>query len=195
MEIINTPRAFAVIILASAGQEVASFLIHLPEQLLVEAQNRIVNLAIQYGSIAIGQAAVGSKVINPTAPAKLFLEGVESLATASTPEEAVSRGSVAAGVLILSSLSSQNPNASLTFGAFLLVLVQNVLRPGSQFLFSKSLFYIYLIKNILIRIITEIQVERKRKKLGLPWAKLKFYIFRKQKDKIFISQHFLINTL
>lgn len=143
-------------------------------------------MAIQYGSIAIGQAAVGSKGIDPTAPAKLFLEGVESLATASTPEEAASRGSVAAAVLILSSLSFQDPNASLTFGAFLLVLVQNVLSPGSQFLFSKSLFYIYLIKNILIRIITEIQVERKRKKLGLPRVKLKFYIFRKQKKEDFV---------
>ena len=111
--IIITPKALAIIILASAGKEVGSFLIQLPEQLLIEAQSRVINFGIQYGAIAIGQAAIGSKFVDPVAPAKLFVQGVESLTTASSPEEAASRGTIAAAVLILSSLSSEDPNASL----------------------------------------------------------------------------------
>ena len=132
--------------------------------------------------MAIGQAAVGSKVVDPTAPAKLFLQGVESLTSASSAEEAATRGTVAAAVLILSSLSSEDPNTSLSFGGFLLILAQNVLFPGSQIIFSKGLLKFYVIKNILIRVITEIQIERKRRKLKLPRARFKFKIFRKQED-------------
>ena len=33
-----TPKAFAIILLASAGSEVSSFMIQVPEQLLMEAQ-------------------------------------------------------------------------------------------------------------------------------------------------------------
>ena len=120
--LIITPKALAIILLASAGKEVGSFMIQLPEQLLIEAQSRAMNFGIQYGAIAIGQAVAGSKFVDPTAPAKLFGQGLESLITASSPEEAASRGTIAAGVLILSSLSSEDPNASLTFGGFLLVL-------------------------------------------------------------------------
>jgi hypothetical protein len=133
--IIITPQALAIIFIASAGKEVASFMIQLPEQLLLEAQSRALNFGIQYGTMPIGQAAVGSKFVDPTAPAKLFVQGVESLTNASSPEEAASRGTIAAAVLILSSLSSEDPNVSLAFGGFLLVLVQNVLLPGSQVIF------------------------------------------------------------
>ena len=39
---IITPRTFAIILLASSGKEVSSFMIQLPEQLLIEAQRRAV---------------------------------------------------------------------------------------------------------------------------------------------------------
>lgn len=187
--LIITPKAFAIILIASAGKEVGSFMIQLPEQLLIEAQSRAVNFGIQYGAMAIGQAVVGSKFVDPTAPAKLFVQGVESLTNASSPEEAASRGTIAAAVLILSSLSSEDPNASLTFGGFLLVLAQNVLLPGSQVIFSKGLLKFYVIKNILIRVITEIRIERKRRKLRLPRARFKFKIFRKQEKKDFVFKY------
>ena len=157
---IITPRLYAIILLASAGQEVGSFIIQIPQQLLVEVQNRAVNLGIQYGAIAIGQAA-GSRLVDLAAPVKLFIQGLKSLTSASSPEEAASRGSIAPDALILSSVSSQDANASLAFGGFLLVLAQNILAPGSQVIFSKGLVKIYVIKNILIRIITEIRIEKK----------------------------------
>ena len=61
-----------------------------------------------------------------------------------------------------------------------LLLVHNVLAPGSQIVFSKSLCKIYIAKNILIRIITEVKVERKRRALGLPRPKFKINMFKKQ---------------
>lgn len=187
--LIITPKALAIILLASAGKEVGSFMIQLPEQLLIEAQSRAMNFGIQYGAIAIGQAVAGSKFVDPTAPAKLFGQGLESLITASSPEEAPSRGTIAAGVLILSSLSSEDPNASLTFGGFLLVLAQNVLLPGSQVIFSKGLLRILVIKNILIRVITEIRFEKRRRKLKWPRPKLRHYIFGKKRNKEFIFKY------
>jgi hypothetical protein len=148
---IITPRAFAIILLAYADREVASFMIQILEQLLIEAQSRVVNFAIQYGTMAIRQSVVGAKFVDPTAPAKLFLQGVESLTTASSPEEATSKGTIAAAVLIISSLSSKDPNASSAFAGLLVVLVQNVLLPGSQaVIFSTGLLKIYIINNILI---------------------------------------------
>lgn len=188
--IIITPKALAIILLASAGKEVGSFIIQLPEQLLIEAQSRAVNFGIQYGAIAIGQAVVGSKFVNPTAPAELFVQGFESLTTASSPEEAATRGTIAAAVLILSSVSSEDPNASLTFGGFLVVLAQNVLLPGSQVIFSKGLLKIFVIKNILIRVITEIRIEKRRRNLGLPRARFKFNIFRNKEKKDFVFKYF-----
>ena len=187
--LIITPKALAIIALASAGKEVGAIIVQLPEQLLMEIQSRAVNLGIQYGAIAIGQAVVGSKFVDPTAPAKLFMQGVESLNNASTPEEAASRGTIAAAAMILSSLSSEDPNTSLTFGGFLLVLAQNVLLPGSHVIFSKGLLKIYVIKNILIRVVTEIGVEIKRRKLGLTRAKFKFNIFRKEEKKDFVFKY------
>ncbi len=52
--IIITPKAFALISVASASKEVGSFMIQLPEQLLIEVQSRAFNFGIQYGVIAIG---------------------------------------------------------------------------------------------------------------------------------------------
>lgn len=74
--LIITPKALAIILIASAGKEVGSFMIQLPEQLLIEAQSRAVNFGIQCGAMAIAQAVVESKFVDPTAPAKLFVQGV-----------------------------------------------------------------------------------------------------------------------
>jgi hypothetical protein len=71
----------------------------------------------------------------------------------------------------------------------LLVLTQNVLLSGSQVIFSKGLCKIYIVKNILIRVITEIRIERKRKKLKLPRARLKFNIFIKKQNKDFVFKY------
>ena len=98
--LIANPKALAIVFLASAGKEVGGLLVQLPEQLLMEMQSRAINFAIQYGTVAIGQVVVGSKFVDPTAPAKLFKTGVTALATASTPEEAVSRGTIAAATLV-----------------------------------------------------------------------------------------------
>ena len=46
-----------------------------------------------------------------------------------------------------------------------------------------------MIKNILILVVTEIGVEIKRRKLGLPPAKFKFNIFRKEEKKDFIFKY------
>ena len=62
---IISPKAFTIILLASAGKEMASFMIQLPEQLLMEAQTRAVNFGIQYGAMAIGQSVGGSKFVDP----------------------------------------------------------------------------------------------------------------------------------
>lgn len=61
---IITPKAFTSILLVSTGKEMASFMIQLPEQLLIEAQSRTVNLGIQYGAMAIGQSVGGSKFVD-----------------------------------------------------------------------------------------------------------------------------------
>jgi len=187
---IMTPQMFAIILVATVGQEVGSFIIQMPQHLLIEAQSRAVNFGIQYGSIAIGQAVVGSQSVDPIAPAKLFIQGIESLVNASSPEEAASRGTIAAAVLILSSLSSTDPNTSLTFGGFLLVLAQNVLLPGSQVIFSRGLVKTYVITNLFIRILTEVRIEKKIKRLNLKRAKFKFNIFRKQEQKNFVVKYF-----
>jgi hypothetical protein len=184
------PKTFAIILLATFGQEVGSFMVQLPKQLLIKAQSRAVNFGIQYGAMAIGQSVVGSKFIDPTSPAKLFAQGVESLTSTSTLEEATSRGTVALGVLIMSSLSSEDPNTSLTFAGFLLVLVQNVLQPGSQVIFfSQGLLKISILKTILIRVITEIQIERERRRLKLPRPKFKFNIFKKQEKRDLVFKY------
>lgn len=183
--LIVNPKALAIILLANAGQEVCGFIVQLPEQLLIEASSRVSNFAIQYGMIAIGQTVVGSKFIDPVAPVQLFAQGIKSLSEARTPEEAISRGTIGAAILICSGVASKDQDASLTFAGFLVVVCQNVLFPGAQTVLSVNLLRISVIKNILVRIVTEIEVEQKRKKLGLPRAKLKlrFNLFRKEKRK------------
>ena len=49
--LIITPKALAIILLASAGKEVGGFMVQLPELLLMEIQSRSVNFGIQYGAI------------------------------------------------------------------------------------------------------------------------------------------------
>lgn len=179
-----TPRAFAVILLASIGKDVSAFVVQIPEHLLIKVQAQVVNFGIQYGAIAIGQAAVGSQFVDPYGPKRLFLQGVESLSTAKTPEEAASRGMVAAAVLLFSGLSAEDPNASLTFGGFLIILVQNVLFPTSQclcFMYPIAAFRLYA---ILIKGVTELRIEKQRRKFNLPRVKLNFNIFRKQNQDL-----------
>ena len=69
----------AIILLASFGQEVGAWLVQIPEQLMMEIQSRTINLGIQYGAIAVGQAVAGSRFVDLAAPVKLFEQGFESL--------------------------------------------------------------------------------------------------------------------
>jgi hypothetical protein len=187
---IITPQMFAIILVATVGQEVGSFIIQMPQHLLIEAQSRAVNFGIQYEAMTIRQTAVWSKFPDPTGPGKLFVQGVESLTTLSTSDEAASKDTIASAVSILSSLSSKDPNAFLAFGGFLLVLAQNVLLLGSQVvIFFEGSFTIYVINNILIRVITEIRIERKRRKLKLSRGRFKFNIFRKEENKDFVFKY------
>jgi len=96
--IIIIPRAFLFILLVAANKKVGGFLVHIPQQLLLEAQSRAIDFGIQYGAMAIGQGIAGSKFIDPAAPTKLFGQGIESLSTTSSPQEAASRGTIAAAV-------------------------------------------------------------------------------------------------
>lgn len=64
----------------------------------------------------------GAGFVDPKSPADLFMKGVNSLSEANTPEEACSRGIIAVSVLLLWSVSSKDPNTSMTYAGFLLVL-------------------------------------------------------------------------
>lgn len=183
---IITPRTYAVIFLASLGHEVSGFLTPLPAQLLAQAQERAFNFCFQYGALAASQATLGSP-FDPMSPAKLFKESAISIMTASTPEEAASRGTVALGVLILSGVSTETPNASLAYGAFLAIILPDLFGPHT--ILPVIILKIFYVKKILIRLIAEIRIERKRKKLGLPRAKLKFNLFRNKERKDFVFKY------
>lgn len=142
--------------------------------------------------MAAGQAVAGSHMTDLHTPAKLFQEGFQSMAIGSTSEETAAKGSVAAAVLLLSRISSSNPNTSLAYGGFLLILLQNVLLPESQVIFSKAILNIFIFKNIFIRIIIQIRIEKKRRDLGLSRLKLTFNIFKKQKRKDFVFKYLRI---
>ena len=162
----------------------------------MEAQKRASNLVIQYSAFAIGQAAVGSHFVDPFAPKEFFLKSVEELTTTSSPEEAFAKGTVAAATIILSAAASADPNASLTFGGFLIVLVQNVLFPGALAIFVPNLGIVYLLKKFIIRLVAEIRVERKRKKLNLPKTSILKILkdilknFRNKEQKAFIFKYY-----
>ena len=49
---------------------------------------------------------------------------------------------------------------------------------------------IFVVKNILIRVISEIEIERRRREIRLPRAKFKFNIFRNKEKKDFIFKYF-----
>jgi hypothetical protein len=148
---------------AITTNEVGGFLVQLPEQLLLDVESRLINFGIQYVGLAITQSVVGSRFPDSLSSAKVFVEGVDTLSTALTPEKAISRGSAALGILILSGFSAEDSSVSLTFAGFLAVLIERVLSPGSHLVFSRNLFKFYLVKNITVRLITEIGVERKRR--------------------------------
>lgn len=191
--ILVDPKTFAIIALASVGHEVASFMVQIPPVLLLEAQKRALNLGIQYGAIAVGQAAVGSNFVDLAGPSKLFVEGLQALNNASSPEEAAARGTVAAAALAVSAAASGDANASLTYGGFLIVFMQNILLlggGGSQaMIISNTVLKIHLLFKLFIRIVTEIRIERKRLKLNLPRAKFKFNLFRREKRRDFVFKY------
>lgn len=112
------------------------------------------------------------------------------MSTASSPEEAIQTGSVAIEALILSNAAASDSNASLVYGGFLLVLLQNVIILGSQIYVSKTLLPVLLINKLMMRIVTEIRCEVKRKKLKLPRPKLKDYFFKNRKNKDFCFKYY-----
>lgn len=73
---IITPQQLAIIFLASAVKDTARFIIQIPEALLAEAKDRAINLAVQYGTIAARQTAVGA-ALDLNSPQQLFLNGWE----------------------------------------------------------------------------------------------------------------------
>lgn len=126
------PRIYGIVLLSVLGHSVTGFLTPIPEQLLVqlkeESMRRAFNLCFQYGALAACQATVSSP-FDPVGPAKLLKDSAISIMTASTPEEAASKGTVALGVLILSGASTETPNASLAYGAFLAIILPDLLGP------------------------------------------------------------------
>ena len=170
---IITPQQFAIILLASTVKDTAGFIIQIPEALLAEAKARAINLAMQYGTIAAAQTSVGA-ALDLNSPQQLFLNGWEVMKNADTVAEQTELGLVASALIILSGESTSSTNASIAYGALVVALAQVILPPGSQAVVtaSKGIYRIYIVQRVLMRLITEIRVERLRRKLKLP---LKFF--------------------
>lgn len=161
------PRAYAIVAVVSIGTDVAGMVVKIPEQLLAELQLRAANFGVQYATIAIGQT-IAQKVVNVEAPVLLFQKGMDSLATATDPLDASAKGCVAIGALMFSGIASKDAQSSAAWAAFILAVTENVLFPGSQLVIPPYTVKIYSITKIIIRLVAEIRVERKRRKLGLP---------------------------
>lgn len=86
-----TQKQFAVILLATLGQEAYGLMTQIPEALLIEAKNRAINLGIQYSTIIAASNAVDTAV-DVFAPTKLFQEGWAVLENASTFTEQAELG-------------------------------------------------------------------------------------------------------
>lgn len=67
----------------------------------------------------IGATTLANPFPNPNTPIELFQKGYATLATASSPDEAASRGMVAGAAILLSAASSSDTNTSLAFGTTL----------------------------------------------------------------------------
>jgi hypothetical protein len=200
----------AVTITRDVASLVAPMMVQLPEALLAEAKLRAINVAVQYGTMAAAQSGIG-RSLDPLGPLPYFNQSYNWLLSASSPEEAASRGIITLGVFSLSFASSADTNTSGAFGAFLIIFLQNVLFPGSGMqVISDNMLVPFILNKIICRAIIEIQVELKRKKLKLrrkfpsikniQWKKLfkksknqdKFYTsvlrIRKRKLKLFSRQ-------
>ena len=103
-------------------------------------------------------------------PAKMLQQGVATMAAASSPEEDAGQGVLAASALVLAGVSGADAETSMAYGAFLallsknILLSQGVLAPG----LVTSYTIIYVMKNVIWRLVLEIQIEIKRRKFGLP---------------------------
>lgn len=211
------PRVVVLVGTVTIARDVISLVppmvVQLPEALLAEAKLRAINFAVQYGTMAAAQSGIG-RSLDPFGPVPYFNKSYDWLLSASSPEEAASRGIITLGVFSLSAASSADTNTSGAFGAFLIIFLQNVLFPGPGLqAISDNIILPVILNKIIARAIIEIQVELERKRLNLPrrlpsvkniqWKKLfqkskgqdKFYTYvlriRKRKLKIF-SRHFSI---
>lgn len=173
----------AIILLANLGHEVGSFTFQLSQHMIAEIQTRGSNLALQYAVMAASATANDGRV-DPTLPLSYFKQSVKVMSEASSPEEAATQGIIALGVLRLAGCSSADNTASLTYGALLVALCQNVFFPGSQAILSLFSIQVYIVKKTLMWIITEVRIEKERRKLKLPYVN----IFRVKKKK---SEDFL----
>lgn len=67
--IIITPKTFAVIVLASLGREVGCFVVQLPEQLLLQAQEKAMSATVRMKLIwefSMEQLRSGMPLLGPT---------------------------------------------------------------------------------------------------------------------------------
>lgn len=185
------PKLLVTIMVSHLLHETSSFIINihdpLAELLISEAKLRGQNLAIQYVSAAMTKSTLDG-FVNPTAPVNLFLKGVESLATAENAQDASLRGLVALGTIIVGGAATGDKDAATVFGALFVALNERVFFPGSQgvILCVPVFFKGVLVLKILIRIVTEIRVEKRRRELNLPLPKFKFNFFSRKKWKDYI---------
>lgn len=146
----------------------------LPEQLLLIAKQgaaeRTFNFLVQYGGVVIA-ATPALERVDPLFPMReIAAKGVAEIMSSGSPEEAAIKMLVSGSAVTLSIAASADTQTSLAFGSFIAILVTNILAPGAHSVLYLTTYFwrIYWIKTILFRIILEIQVEYKRRKLKLP---------------------------
>lgn len=192
---------FLYLVTIGAIQEVAGYVVpivaiapKIPEMLLHEAGQRAFHFGIQYGTIAIGQAVAGDGIntIDVNAPLVLAKHGMESLASASSPAEAATRGTIALATIVLSGVSTGDPNVSMAFGSFIVVLCQQILFPGAQCTLVVNGLYLPLliVRTVAVPLILEVQVEFLCRKYKLPRKFPKFRdIFKRKKNEQLICYY------
>ena len=153
------PKALLIIFGASVTKEVVGFAVQIPEALLEVAKQRALNYGIQYGTVAISLSRA-RVLVELDGPAKLLQQGFATMAAASSPEEAAGQGALAASALILAGVSGADAETSMAYGAFLALLCKNILL--SQGVLAPSLVtsytIIYIMKNVIWRLVLEIQI-------------------------------------
>jgi hypothetical protein len=179
-----TPKVVGIILLANLGPEVGSFAFQLSQHMIAEIQTRGSNLALQYGLIA-ASAITNDGRADLTLPLTYFKETMKVMSEAVSPQEAATQGVIALGVLTLSGCSSGDNTASLAYGALVVALCQNVFFPGSQSILSIFSVKVYIVKKVLVWLVTEIRIEKRRRQLKLPYVNIfkDVNIFRAKKKK------------